>query len=215
MNQVNRRRIVENLRRAYDGKARERENTDIAPWKVEVRQDFLSLLLNERKRTLLEIGAGTGKDSKFFQDHGLHVTCIDLPPENVRLCQEKGLSARVMDVFQMEFPVDSFDSVYTMNCLLHVPKASLPSALRNVRGILKPGGLFYLGPFGGAEEEGVIANDSYDPPRFYSSHSDDEIKRVTSGFFKLVSFSGVEIGGEDPLRDYYQSIILRRSAAEP
>ncbi|TMD70000.1 MAG: class I SAM-dependent methyltransferase [Chloroflexi bacterium] len=44
---------------------------------------------------MLEIGAGTGNDSLFFRDNGLHVVCTDLSPAMVDLCTEKGLEAYV------------------------------------------------------------------------------------------------------------------------
>ena len=78
-------RIIGNLRQAYDRSAVQREASGIAPWKIEERERFLSLLKQEGKQTLLEIGAGPGKYAKFFQDNGLSVVCTDLSPEMVQL----------------------------------------------------------------------------------------------------------------------------------
>ena len=66
-----------NLRESYDLKAVERDARTIQAWKLAERQAFLSLLLQEHKQTLLEIGAGTGIDGKFFQEQGLQVVCTD------------------------------------------------------------------------------------------------------------------------------------------
>jgi len=64
-------RILNDLRQAYDCKAEERDGREIASWKVEERQLFLSLLQEEGKKNLLEIGAGPGIHGRFFQESGL------------------------------------------------------------------------------------------------------------------------------------------------
>jgi len=121
------------LRQAHDDKADERDRRNIQPWKLEERLNFLALLIQERKRSLLEIGAGTGIDGKFFQDHGLEkVVCIDVSPEMVKLCQKKGMTSYVMDFGALEFPASSFDAVYALKCLLHLPKIELPSVLETI-----------------------------------------------------------------------------------
>ena len=104
-----------NLILSYNRKAEHRNKSEIEDWKAIERAEFLALVQNEQKQSLLEIGAGHGRDSKFFQENGLQVTCIDLSPEMVRLCQQKGLDARVMDMINMDFPDHSFDAVYSLN----------------------------------------------------------------------------------------------------
>jgi SAM-dependent methyltransferase len=161
----------------------------------------------ERGRRLLEIGAGTGWHAKFFQDNGLAVVCTDLSPENVQLCRAKGLTAYAMDFLSLDFPEGSFDAVFALNCLLHVPGQDLPRVLTAIRGVLKPRGLFYLGMYGGKEHEGVWPEDEYEPKRFFCFHTDDQIRRVTSEFFELLRFKRIALAGDD---FHFQSLILRR-----
>ena len=61
--------LLPNLRTAYDRAVAERDGNPKAPWKVEERAQFLALQRAEGKRTLLEIGAGTGQDGLFFQEN--------------------------------------------------------------------------------------------------------------------------------------------------
>lgn len=200
--------LIGELRTAYDRKVEERDSKQISSWKAEERQRFLSLLQAEGKKRLLEIGAGTGAHSKFFQDNGLEVITTDLSTENVKRCQEKGLTAYVMDFLGLEFPASSFDAVYALNCLLHVPKKDLPKILETVKTLLKPGGLFYLGVYGGKEYEGTWPEDHYEPKRFFSFLSDEQIKKVTTRFFELVDFEQIPLEGDD---FHFQSLILRKS----
>jgi SAM-dependent methyltransferase len=201
--------VIANLRASYSHKERveERDKGEIASWKAVERQHFLSLLQQEGKQRLLEIGAGPGRDSKFFQDHGLEVVCTDLSPEMVHLCRQKGLTAYEMDFLSLDFPESSFDAIYALNCLLHVPTKSLPDVLRKLQGLLQPGGLFYLGVYGGIEREGIVPDDRHEPRRFFSYHTDDYMRHMTAKFFTVHSFNAISLSDE-PF--HFQSIILRR-----
>jgi SAM-dependent methyltransferase len=197
-----------NLIETYNKHAQERDTHKKETWKVEERANFLTLLQSKDKPSLLEIGAGTGQDSKFFQDMGLTVTCIDLSPEMIKLCQQKGLPAQVMDMTNLDFPSDSFDAVYAINSLLHIPKADFRTVLENVRKVLKQSGLFYLGVYGSDEEfEGIWEQDAYDPKRFFSFHTDDGIQKITSEVFKLLYFKHIPTNGNNL---HFQSLILEK-----
>ncbi|HXD10472.1 MAG TPA: class I SAM-dependent methyltransferase [Anaerolineales bacterium] len=118
----NRSLLKNNLIESYNTHAEERDSHKKEAWKVEERANFLTLLQSKDKHSLLEIGAGTGQNSKFFQDRGMQVSSIDLSPEMIKLCQQKGLSAQVMDMTELDFPPNSFDTVYSLNSLLHIPR---------------------------------------------------------------------------------------------
>lgn len=196
-----------NLILSYNRKAEQRNKNDIEDWKAIERAEFLALLKSEQKESLLEIGAGHGRDSKFFQENGLQVTCIDLSPEMVRLCQQKGLDARLMDMLDLDFPDDSFDAVYTLNSLLHLSKQELPVVLQNISRVLKASGLFFLGVYGGYDFEGVWEKDSYEPKRFFSFHSDEGLKQVVTEHFTLLSFKQISSGDGDL---HFQSLLLKK-----
>ncbi len=197
------------LRESYARKARERDLSPLQPWKTEERRRFLALLLDEEGRTLLELGAGPGKDGKFFRDHGVEVVCTDLSPEMVALSASKGLAARVMDLSHPDFPPGTFDAVYALNSLLHLPESELPGALRGIQAVLKPGGLFYLGVYGGKDQEGVWEDDPYEPKRFFSLRTDERLREIVVGFFDVHSFRRVTVGGlAEGL--HFQSLILRK-----
>ena len=163
-------KIRADLVKAYDQQAEQRNKSNIDGWKATERAQFLTLLQKEAKQTLLEIGAGHGRDSLFFKEQGFHVTSIDLSPKMVKLCREKSLTAFVMDAIDLSFEKNSFDAVYAMNSFLHLSKSEIPSALENVRVVLQPGGLFYLGLYGGFDFEGIWEEDAYTPKRFFSLH---------------------------------------------
>ena len=203
-------RLIDDLRQAYDRSAAERDAAGAAgleDWKIAARADFLTRLRAEGKRTLLEIGAGPGHFSAYFRDAGLDVVCTDLSPAMVRLARAKGLDARVMDFRHLDFSDASFDAVFALNCLLHVPAAALPDVLAEVWRVLQPNGLFYYGVYGGYAFEGTWPDDHHEPKRHFTFYPDDELRRRVSALFDEVSFRAIVL--EDERDMHFQSLILR------
>jgi SAM-dependent methyltransferase len=200
--------VTASLRASYDRGADERERNTPETWKQDERREFLELLQAEQRRNLLEIGSGPGKDSLYFQEQGLDVTCTDLSPAMVALCRQKGLRAYVRDFLHLELPPASFDAVYALNCLLHVPKRDLPAVLASIQHLLVPGGLFFLGLWGGRDTEYVWEGDTYEPKRFFSFHLDDGIRAAVQPYFDEVSFKTLAVGKSPD--EHFQRLILRR-----
>ena len=172
--------LRDRLRQAYDSGAEARDRSVLPKWKASERAGFLSQLRANGLMRLLEVGAGTGRDGRFFADQGREVTCIDLSPEMVQLCRNKGLEAQVMDVVELSFADESFDAIYSFNSLLHLSKSELPAVLLEIRRVLRREGLFYFGTYGGFDHEGVHEGDDHDPPRFFSFYDDEQLKCVVS-----------------------------------
>ena len=76
--------VIASLRTAYDRKVDERAERPMEAWKITERAHFMALLQQEGKQDLLEIGAGTGRDSLFYQENGFITTCTDLSPAMVK-----------------------------------------------------------------------------------------------------------------------------------
>lgn len=146
--------IEQSLIDSYNGKANVRNSSLVQDWKVKERDVFLGYLKKENVKSLLEIGAGTGKDSLFFKEQGIDTFSTDLSPEMVNLIKDKGLKAKVMNFGHLEFADYHFDSIYALNSLLHVSKENIKSVLNEVKRVMKPSGLFYMGVYGGEYSEG-------------------------------------------------------------
>jgi SAM-dependent methyltransferase len=196
------------LREAYDARAAWRDLQGKEPWKVAERQAFRERLAPGTR--LLEIGAGPGHDSAWFHGEGVTVVATDLSPAMVERCRAKGVEAHVMDFLHLDFPTGSFDAVYALNCLLHVPNQDLPAVLTAVRAVLCPGGLFFAGVYGmDTPEEGWLDRDEHDPPRFFSWRTDEQLLTFAAeAEFEVEDF---HVTGTD--RGYrFQSLTLRRPA---
>lgn len=200
--------VIDGLRRSYDGAVEERSRNAAQPWKVRERVRYLDLLWSEGRRTLLEVGAGTGVHGRFFAGAGLDVVCTDLSPAMVEHMRAGGLEAHVCDFLSVSDLGRTFDAALAFNCLLHVPRADLPAALESISRAVVPGGLLYVGQYGGVEQAGPLDDDAYDPPRYFSWLTDDDLLAVLSAQFEVVSFDAVDAGGPDD-GVHFQASILR------
>lgn len=200
--------VKRSLRESYARVVDERDRRTAPAYELQERDAFVSLLRTEQKRSVLDLGAATGTDGKFFRLHGLDTVCIDLSPEMVGRCRTKGLPAYVMDLADLQFPPASFDAVYAMNSLVHVRRAELPRVFRAVSRILKPRGLFYVGMYGGDDYEGTGDWDPYEPKRFFSFHTDDHLQRLLKQTFRLHSFRRIPHGWAGL---HFQSVVLSKS----
>lgn len=200
-------KIKESLRKSYNNSADDREKNQLQEWKLKPRDAFLQLIMNENKSILLDIGAGTGKDSEFFMDNNIDVTAVDLSDEMIRLCQEKGITSHQLDFYNLHNIGKKFDAVWSMNSLLHVEKANINLVLNEISGILNPLGLFFMGVYGGEDSEGIWDEDVYTPKRFFSFYTDDNIKKAVSNYFQIINFEKIETGG----KYHFQSIVMRKN----
>jgi SAM-dependent methyltransferase len=199
-------RVVAGLRQAYGpAAAAERDGREKEAFKADERRRFLDLLRDRGATSLLEAGAGTGHDSLYFQGQGLRVLCTDLSPAMVELCKAKGLDARVADFLGLGVPPASFDAVYALNCLLHVPTPDLPRVLEAISEVLVPGGLFYAGTWGGADEEGPMQDERHPAPRFFAFRSDKSMTEALAERFHVLSFMTVAADG-----NHFQSFVLEK-----
>jgi SAM-dependent methyltransferase len=197
--------VVADLRASYDDGAAARDDVTKQQFKLDEREVFLDRLQAVQAKSLLEIGAGTGQDSAWFRDAGLDVVAVDLSPQMVEKCRAKGLEAYARDFLNLGFDPESFDAVYAMNCLLHVPNADLPAVLAAVEAVLCPGGLFYVGLWGGASWEGVMERDEQEPKRFFSFRTDEAIFAYVDEVFEVIDFHTVEHEGL-----HFQSMTMTR-----
>jgi len=159
--------VRQDLRTFYDLDAKARNEGSVQDWKLPLREGFLRLITEEKKNALLEIGAGAGKDARFFADHGLRVAAVDLSAEMVRLCRQKDIEAHELDFMSVSRLDKRFDCIWSMNSLLHVEKRELPSVLRELDSVLNPGGLFFMGVYGGEDKEEAKWDEGYPVPRFF------------------------------------------------
>lgn len=193
----------------YDGVAAQREEMGEAEWRWPIAERFLEMMGERGLTDLLEIGAGVGFTSRWFADRGVDVVATDLSPEQVALCRAKGLDAHVRDMYDLGFAAGSFGAVWMMNCVHHVPSADLAGVLTGIESVLRPGGLLYLGVWGGVDDEGMPEDDFYQPPRYFCFRSDETLRAAIEEVFDVISFDTFQ-PEEDADGYHMQSLVLER-----
>jgi cyclopropane fatty-acyl-phospholipid synthase-like methyltransferase len=162
---------------------------------------------------LLELGPGTGQLALHAQAQGARVQAVDLSPHNVERCRERGIAAQVGNFRALDSleGLGVFDGVYSINALLHVPRAEHAGVLSAVRRRLVPGGSLLLVNWGGQDSEGLYDADTCVPPRFFSFYDDSS--------FSALEFEGFEVVRRELLTEHAvnglhpQLIVLRRQEA--
>ena len=192
----------------YDNHAAERDARGEDDWRWQLAEAFLARLPENAR--LLELGAGVGYTARWFADRGVNVVATDLSPAQVELCRQKGLEAYARDMYDLGFPAESFDAAWAMNCLLHVPNRDLHEVLVGIRRILRPGGYFQIGLWGGVDEEGIYQDDFYQPDRFFSFRSDEELVARVGEAFEVASFEVLDLEDQDDARLHLQSLVAQR-----
>jgi SAM-dependent methyltransferase len=107
----------------------------------EIYKSFEELLCPGSK--ILDLGCGSGRDSKYFADHGYEVVAID---PSLAMC-EYTRSIVDIPVFQMKaedlYFHNEFDAVWACASLLHVPSDHQKVVLELIAESLKTGGICY------------------------------------------------------------------------
>jgi ubiquinone/menaquinone biosynthesis C-methylase UbiE len=106
----------------------------------------LKRLLPKSGRLMLELGAGAGRNTLRYQGFE-HVVLLDYSRTQLQQAQRQlGTSKRFIyvaaDIYRLPFIGNLFDATTMIRTLHHM--ADAPAALRQVRGILQPGGTFIL-----------------------------------------------------------------------
>lgn len=164
---------------------------------------FISLL---KGKEILDLGCGSGDHSKYFSDNGLNVTPIDLSEEMVRICKEKGVDAQIMDIEDLKFKENSFDGIWAVTSLLHVPKSKIEAVIKKLHSILKKDGILYVCVKEG-HGEGFIEDKNSDTKRYFVFWG-EEIKDVFSSYFKTIEFQKIESKGRVFLELFLEKISL-------
>lgn len=181
-------RLLADLAAYYDQDAAGRASRSLPDARVARRAWFIGRLREERRRRLLEVGTGPGIDAAAFQAAGFEVAGVDLSPAHVELARAAGIDARVAAAQSLPFEDDSFDALWSMSVLMHLPDPDLDAALAEFARVLRPGGLAVFGTWGGDGTEGTNPDDTISPPRYFNWRTDDAIRAAIARHAEVEAF---------------------------
>ena len=143
-------------------------HSDMSP----LYSEFLSFLPDQG--AILDLGCGSGRDSRFFIDRGYRVVAVDGSSELCKFAAENIGQPVVCCDFREYEPEETLVGIWACASLLHLTQEEISGVVSRLAGHLVPGGCFYMsfkyGTFSG-ERDG----------RFYTDMDETSLKRLLDG----------------------------------
>ena len=113
------------------------QSLDFAP----IQNKFLSFLPPQAH--ILDFGCGSGRDTKYFLDHGYHTDAIDGSGELCRIASEyTGVPVKQM-LFQELNAAEEYDGIWACSSILHSTNYEPKDILKKLARALKKEGILY------------------------------------------------------------------------
>ena len=127
---------------------------------------------------ILDLGCGSGRDSRAFLNAGYQVTAVDGSAELCRIASEFIGQPVLCSTFQDYVPAEVFDGIWACASLLHIPSEELAGIIARLAGSLRRGGCFYVsfkyGYFRGMRNG-----------RFFQDMTEDSLRELLKGIPEL------------------------------
>ena len=149
-------------------------------------------------KKIVDLGCGTGRDAVIFLKHKFDYLGIDLSPGMLKEAKKRAPRGKfkVMDLYKLKLPKESFDGFWASASFLHIPKKRIGTVLRSARALLKDDGVGFIS----VKEkkklgEEIIKKDMYDgrvkdTKRFFANYTKMEFTQLLErNGFKLVRFT--------------------------
>ena len=187
----------QNLRAYYEEEARLRLRKPVAGRRVELRDDFVSLLNAEGRRSVVDFGAGPGRDGEAFVAAGFDFVGLDLAYANTVLASERGVDVVQGSLDAPPFRQGSFDAGWSMSTLMHVSTDDAPETLSSMIASLRAGAPLLVGMWGGDQGDiiGEFGLDGH--PRFFSLRPFDVNLRLFAACAEIERATTWDLGPDE------------------
>lgn len=123
---------------------------------------------------IIDIGAGSGRDIKYFKDRGYVVEGIDASEEMCRLAAVYSGTEVTCERIQDWHPQEKYDGIWANASLLHLAFDEIEEFVCRASDYLKPNGVFYISMKKGIQT-GCDNNG-----RFFTDFSEEKVQQIVS-----------------------------------
>lgn len=141
--------------------------------------------------SILDLGCGPGRDTRFYREQSYRVVGADLSLgmlEEARRRNPDGIFVQA-DMRRLPFKDGSFQGIWASASFLHLPKQSAGRALNEMQRVLDDNGVLFMAVKRGQAESWREPEDA--PARFYFAYyrSDELAAKVRQAGFEILSLS--------------------------
>lgn len=148
----------------------------------ECRDRFIKHIVSGGK--IIDIGAGSGRDTKYFKDSGFDVEAIDASKKLCQLATEYSGVEVQCERIQDWYPKEIYDGIWASASLLHLSIDEIEEFILRVSNHLNIGGVMYI-----SMKKGI--NAGYDSNgRYLTSFSEENVQQIVA---KSTAYEIVEL----------------------
>jgi len=158
---------------------------------------------------ILDLGCGSGRDSRYFLNHGFEITALDGSSELAKIAENLIKQKVLVALYQDMLFDNEFDAIWACASLLHCPEDQILSVLSRVNKALKKDGVFYASfKWGDGESCDALG-------RLFNNYTCEQLQALVND---IGSFEVIECWEETkPLRDTTQkwvNILVRKTGTK-
>lgn len=163
-----------------------------------LREEILAFLEIIPDGIILDVGSGSGRDSRLVGETGRTAVLADLSLSMLRVSGAYAAGARVCcDIGALPFRARTFAGIIASGVILHLPRAFCLFALREIERLLTIGGYALISMKNG-EGEGWRTSDNFPARRWFSYYAPDEFSTLCVSAGLAVRY--MDVGGR---RDWF------------
>ncbi|NQV13437.1 MAG: class I SAM-dependent methyltransferase [Parcubacteria group bacterium] len=105
-----------------------------------------ALIKDKNFKTLLEVGCGSGQDSRYFYRQGFKITALDFSRSGIAQskARQSDIDYQQQDIRQAKFKSNSFDVIYAHLSLHYFDDRTTTQIFNKLHRWLKPGGYIFI-----------------------------------------------------------------------
>ena len=165
--------------------------------RVDWRDAFLDLLHAEERTSVVDFGAGPGRDGEGFVAAGLRYLGVDLAHGNGVLAAADGMTIIQASVDAVPIRSGAFQAGWSMSTLMHLPEPDAANAAAEMARVLEPGAPMMIGMWGGDMGDRYDTTTIEGEQRLFSQRPFEVNTAIIANAGAVVEASRHDIGADD------------------